>query len=81
MDAADHLRAATDLDEPAGEHIAAARDALDWSRADLASRLGCSHSAVVRWERGNRRPGRESAVKLQRLANRLDSDQTGETDG
>jgi transcriptional regulator with XRE-family HTH domain len=51
----DALRAYGAMDWIVGAllHLEAARRAKGWTPAELAARLGCSPSTIVRWERDN----------------------------
>lgn len=50
----------------AGKEIQARRKALDLSRAELASRVGCATATLASIEQGKRRPSREIAELLAR---------------
>lgn len=59
------VRART-LDE-AAEVLASRRKELGWSLSEVADRMGVSPSTVMRWEAGDRRPGRERLESWARV--------------
>ncbi len=65
----DRVRALT-MDTPARPspaYLATVREALGWSQAQLARRIGKSQHAVARWEQGLTRPGDDSVEKLSAI--------------
>jgi transcriptional regulator with XRE-family HTH domain len=51
----------------AGDTLRAARLAADLSQPELAAKLGCTKSAVSRWESAERRPELGHALKLKEV--------------
>lgn len=60
------------MDEPAnsiGANIRQARLALDWTQAELGSRVRASQGNVARWETGRHKPNAASLVRLESVLN------------
>jgi transcriptional regulator with XRE-family HTH domain len=56
--------------EPIGDRIAAAREALGLTQAQLAQRLPCNPQTVSNWENGRRQPRYADLVRLAEIAGR-----------
>lgn len=52
---------------PFGERMRKARQDMEMTQADLAEKLGITHTAVVRFERGDKMPGMLTAVAIAQL--------------
>jgi transcriptional regulator with XRE-family HTH domain len=51
---------------PTGRQIAAARELLGMTRADLASVAGVHRNTIITWESGERLPRRETYARVLR---------------
>jgi len=49
------------------QQLAAALERAEWSQQQLEQRLGVTRGLVSRWLSGERRPGLEHALELERL--------------
>lgn len=55
---------------PSPAYFATVREALGWSQAQLARRIGKSQRAIARWERGLAHPDERTVKKLSALVRR-----------